>query len=351
VLLILAITLDFRKATQLDRLRLEWLTLGMALEIYAFLAVTTFPSLFQTFGGGFNVVGLILTDISSIGGTVCIAYAFLRYRVLDITFAINRAVAFAAVSTALVALFMVIEDVLRKYVETQSRVTSATITVVVALIIGLSLRAIHGYVDRLADRVIFRSRHQGVDALRKFARRASFFSDEKELLEQTVRALILHAEAQAATVYFTDDECDYVSGAQRISRHDPVVVALKDTRAPVIVDTTTSMLSAELVLPMLVRSELIGFAACAKRRMRETYTPVEVDAMNYALEHVAAQVDAIRTTRLQAQFTEVQDLVKAYRLGADPLRILARIEEISGTPDRYRAVARSVPTVEVLDAR
>jgi hypothetical protein len=111
------------------------------------------------------------------------------------------------------------------------------------------------------------------------------------------------------------------------------------------------MLSAELVLPMLVRSELIGFAACAKRRMRETYTPVEVDAMNYALEHVAAQVDAIRTTRLQAQFTEVQDLVKAYRLGADPLRILARIEEISGTPDRYRAVARSVPTVEVLDAR
>jgi hypothetical protein len=176
-----------------------------------------------------------------------------------------------------------------------------------------------------------------VDALRQFARRASFFDEESALLEQTVRELVVHAGAQSASVYFADDKGDYAAREQRISQYDPIVVALKDTRAPVLLHNTTSTLVAEIVLPMLVRGELMGFAACAKRRMRETYTPTEIDAMNYAVEHVAVQVDAIRMIRLQARFKELQDLVKAYRLGADPSRVLERIEEISGTADRERA--------------
>lgn len=334
VLIIAALAIDFRTATQLNRLRLEWLAVGMAVEIYSFLAVTTFPSIFQTFGNSFNVAGLILQNVGMLLGTLCIAYAFLRYRVLDIMFAINRAVAFAFISSVVVALFIVVEDVLRRYVEAQSRVTSAAITVALALIIGFSLRAVHGYVDRLTDRVIFRARHRGVEALRKFARRAAFFNSEKDLLDETVRALIVHAGAQSAALYFADDAGNYASGQHCTSQHDPVVVALKDTRGPLVVEEASSTISAELVLPMLVRGELLGFAACAKRQTRETYTPIEIEAMNYALEHVAVQVDAIRTTRLQSQFKEVQDLVKAYRLGADPLRVLGRIEEVSGLTER-----------------
>jgi hypothetical protein len=334
LLIAAAIVVDFRTATQIDRLRLEWLTVGMALMVYSYISLTLIPSLFYTFGGGFNVVGLVVSDVCETLGTILVVYAFLRYRVLDITFAINRAAVFATISTAIVALFVLVEYLVAKYVETQSHVTSAIITVGVALIIGVSLRTIHKRVDNIADRVIFRSRHQGVEALRKFGRRASFLTDENDLLEQTARALLDYAGAQSVALYFENDDCDYVAAGHILSRYDPVVVALKDMRAPLFVDRHSTQISAEVVFPMLVRGELIGFAACAKRRMRETYTPDEIDAMNYALEHVAVQVDAIRTARLQAQIGEVQELVHAYeRLGADPSRVLARIADISGAND------------------
>lgn len=331
LLIVAALIIDFRTATQLDRLRLEWVTAGMAIVLYTDFALSAIPSVFTTFSGSFNLAGLIVSDIAQIAGSFCIVYGFLRYRVLDITFAINRAAVFAILSSIVVAIFVLVEYVVGKYVESQSHVTSALITVVVALIIGISLRTLHGYVDRVADRVIFRSRHDGVEALRKFGRRASFVADEEKLLQQTLNALTAYAGAQHATIYFADGDDGFNGTGEYVSSNDPIVLALKDTRAPVFVDGSSSTVRAELVFPMLVRGELIGFAACARRRMRETYTPDEVQAMDYALEHVAMQLDAIRTARLQSQIVEVQELVRAYQtLGADPARVLARIGDVSG---------------------
>ncbi len=340
LLLIASVTIDFRTATALDRLRLEWLTVGMALTGYSYLSITLFPSLFFTFSGGFNVAGLVLSDIGDAAGTLCILYGFLRYRVLDITFAISQATVYALLSSAIVAAFILVEYLVGKYVEVQSHLTSAIITLGFALTLGFGLRAVHRHVDRFTDRIIFRSRYRAEEALRSFGRRASFFTNEKGLRETTVAALTEYARAQSAAIYLADTDGDFLLSAccpnnatPRISREDPVVLAMKDDRRPQLIPKA-SRVDGELAFPMFVRGELMGFATCGRRRVRETYAPDEIDAMNYALEHVGVQLDAIRTARLQSQLREIKQLVCAYELfGADASRVLTQISHVSGAKE------------------
>jgi hypothetical protein len=85
---------------------------------------------------------------------------------------------------------------------------------------------------------------------------------------------------------------------------------------------------------MFARGELTGFLACGKRRVRETYTPDEIEAINYAIERVGVQLDAIRGARMQRQLREIRQLVSAYELyGADGARVLAQISRVSGAKE------------------
>lgn len=341
-LAIAALVIDFRASTQLDRQRLEWLALGMALNAYSYTSVTLFPNLFTSAGGAFTDLGNTLSDIGTIAGIACIAYAFFRYRVLDLTFAVNRAAVFGLLSSAIVALFVLVEYFVGRYVETYSHLTGTIITLGSALAIGLGMRTLHRHVDGFTDRLIFRARYEAEVALRAFGRRAAFITDETTLQERTVWALTEYARAQHAALYLARADGDFALGSSSpnasppslISGDDSAVLALKDLRAPHYVHDGTSAITAELVFPMLARGELIGFAACGKRRVRETYTPDELDAMTFALEHVAIQLDVILMQRLQVQIREVQELVRAHAfLGAEASRVLARIAAISGIKD------------------
>jgi len=336
---IAALVIDFRASTQLDRLRLEWLALGMACIAYSYISLTWFPSLFTSAAGAFTDLGDTLADLGQLSGILCIGYALFRYRVLDLTFAINRAAVFAILSGSIVALFVLVEYLVSRYVESYSHLTGTIITLGSALAIGVGMRALHRHVDGFADRLIFRARYEAEEALRSFGRRAAFITDETTLQERTVGALTEYARAEHAALYLAQTDGEFVLGAscpqkpaaERISPHDPVVLALKDARTPQYVHSDASAIVAELVFPMIARGELIGFAACGKRRVRETYTPDEMESMTYALEHVAIQLDVILMQRLQVQIREVQELLRAYTLlGAEAPRVLARIASISG---------------------
>lgn len=338
-LAIAALVIDFRTSMQLDRLRLEWLALGMAFIAYSYTSITWFPWLFTSAGGAFTDLGDTLSNLGELAGIICIVYAFFRYRVLDLTFAVNRAAVFGLLSTSIVALFVLVEYLVGHYVESYSRLTGTIITLGSALAIGVGMRTLHRHVDGFADRLIFRARYEAEEALRSFGRRAAFIKDEATLQERTVWGLTEYARAEHAALYLVRTDGEFDLGASwpqnsaipRVSRDDPTVLALKDTRTPQYVHDAKSAVSAELVFPMLARGELIGFAACGKRRVRETYTPDEMDAMSYALEHVAVQLDVILMQRLQVQIREVQELVRAYALlGAEAPRVLEQIAQISG---------------------
>lgn len=334
---IAALIVDFRTASQLDRRRLEWVTVGMALQAYGFLSVSALPNIFVGLGGVFNNLGLFLSDVGQMAGTVCLLYGFMRYRVLDFGFAINRATVFAVVSTIIVGLFVLMEYVISKFVDSQSHVTGVAITLGAAVAIGISLRTIHRHVDRLVDNVIFRQRHHDEQAIRAFGRRARFINDERILLERTIRELDRHARADGSAVYLRTEAGDYAravssmkDGAEIIDRNDPGLLLMKDTGTTCYIDEPTAATCGELLLPMWVLGELSGFAACGRARVREMYAPDELEAMAFLVERVGIQVDALRTTRMQNMITEIGNLVRAHLLaGGDATKVIAHIAGIT----------------------
>lgn len=119
------------------------------------------------------------------------AYALFVRRVIDIGFAISRAVVFGLVSAVLVAIFVLIEWAGAEWLNRQSHTTNLAIGAGVALVLGLSMRFIHGKIDKFVDTVFFRKRHKDEQSLRRFAHEAAFITDAKTLVERALEAVCM----------------------------------------------------------------------------------------------------------------------------------------------------------------
>ncbi len=143
----------------------------------------------------------------------------LRHRLLDITFVINRAVVFAAVSSIVVGIFVILETLLAKYVEASNHITSTVVQLAVALCLGLGARTIHARVDRFVDDVFFRERHDAEAALRAFAYDAPLITDEETLLRRTRENVLRYAQATSADVWLRDGKIRSSRRRMRMARH------------------------------------------------------------------------------------------------------------------------------------
>jgi hypothetical protein len=162
-----AITLAFvianRLATGVARQRSLWISLSLAAGFSGIVAglVT------QLLGIEGSVVKFL--PLTCIAAPLGMGYAILRHRVLDVGFAINRAVVFGAVSATVVLALAALEWSIQKYLSSVGHVTGAALDLGVALVLGLFLKRIHTTIDRFIDDLFFRARHRNVDALRKFS--------------------------------------------------------------------------------------------------------------------------------------------------------------------------------------
>ena len=335
---IISIIVDFRRSAPLDRLRLEWVALGMALEIYVIRGFILLAPWTTGPGGAFNTVGLLIFDACTIGGTACLLYAFLRYRVLDLTFAVSRAAVFAVLSSFIVVLFIVIESITGKYIESRSHITSVFITLGIALLLGLSLRTVHDYIQRSVDRIVFRDRYVGRRELRTFTAQASFVGDESVLAERIVRTLTVFMGASYAVLYLLSDGATFIpvacserEGWGALPADDAQIAALKESREPMYVESKTSALEGAIAFPMFVAGELSGLVACGPRKGRESYPPDDIDTIHRLVDRVGLQLDAIRTARMKEQFGKVRELMREHIThGADGGHVIARIAELVG---------------------
>jgi hypothetical protein len=263
------------------------------------------------FVAGFNQAVDLYASLTLIVIPVGLAYVILRHRVIDVGFVLNRATVYAITSILIVGVFVIVETLLSKYVESTSHATSTAVQLAVALILGFSVRAIHGRVDRFVDTVLFRERHEAEAAMRTFAHDASYVTDSAVLTSRCVETVLRYAGATAAGIWMRDADARYVPvmatfpQAPAVDENDPAIVAMRARR--VVADTGErrgSLLPGVLAFPMIVRGELIGTLVCGAKLQDETYAPDERDALEAMAAAVGHAYDAL----------EVRDLRK--RLGA-----------------------------------
>lgn len=234
-----------------------------------------------------------------------LAYVMLRHRILDVGFALNRAVVYAGVSILIVAVFVVLESVLARYIETTSRLTSLAVQLAVPLGLGFSIRYIHAKVDAFVDRSLFRQRHECEAAIRRFAHEAAMITRLDDLLEKTLAVVMAATHAGSTTIYLHASNGSFIpakstlDGPSAIDENDWTALRLRTWLDSVDLDGTETAMPGRLALPMVVRGELLGILTLGKKSTNEEFAPDEREALQTLAHSVGMAIDALAVATLR----------------------------------------------------
>ncbi|MHB8179162.1 MAG: GAF domain-containing protein [Vulcanimicrobiaceae bacterium] len=292
-----------------ERQRAAWLLGTLAV----FLGVAMIQNGIQSIGNanlalvhGVLALGNAVTILTPVG----LAYAVLNRRLLDVGFALNRAAVFTGVSLIVVGAFVLVEWALSQWLSAD-HLSGIAVNLGLVLVLGLSLRFIHGRVDRFVDRAFFRKRHENEAALRRLAHEASFMTDRDALIDRTIAEVEQHTDAASVAVLLHDDDGGYRSARRQgtpVSENDPALLALRAWRQPIDLHRYATALEGELAFPMFARGEMIGVLVCGLKRGGESYAPDERDALTALASGVGSALDALRDRGEDVQHSILEEL-------------------------------------------
>ncbi|MBV9027785.1 MAG: GAF domain-containing protein [Candidatus Eremiobacteraeota bacterium] len=305
-LVIATFIVAYRQGPAEERERRRWVSLMLGVVV----GVLFLDATLQTLTGYRQIVDE-LTTIPVIALPFALAYVILRHRVIDVGFVLNRAAVYTLVSAIVVGIFVVVETLASTYFERANRITSGTLLVAVALVVGFSVRYIHERVDRFVDAVLFRQRHAAEAAIRAFGRDAPYVTDAGILLERAVATVTRHTGASDAGIWLYEPPNRYraaqstFDAATVVDENDPAIVAMRARGIVVDVAQALSALPGELAFPMIVRGELVGALLCAPKRDGESYAPDERDALASLATSIGQALDTIEVRELRRRLDEL----------------------------------------------
>lgn len=234
---------------------------------------------------------LLLSNVAEFLLPVGFAYSLLNRRLLDIGFALNRAAVFSGVSLVIVGAFVLAEWALSEWFSGATHSQNIAINAALALVLGLSVRAIHKRVDRVIDTVFFRKRHDDEKAIRAFARSAPYISDRETLLQRAAQTLEKHADAAFVTFAIDDGDGHYGDATQ----NDPAVLALRADGEILDLHRVETSLEGEFAYPMVASGRFVGALVLGPKCSGESYAPDESDAILQLAQSIAATLDMLST--------------------------------------------------------
>lgn len=238
-------------------------------------------------GYAIHVAGNIFAFIAPLGLT----YSLLSRRVLDVGFALNRATVFSAVSLTLVGAFVIVEWALSEWMDGIGHVANFAVGGALALVLGLSVRFVHGKVEQVVDNVMFRKRREDEEAIRKTAREAPYITDPATLLARAQRVLLQHADSSSVSILLDDGHGFYAT----ISENDPALVSLRADHARVDLHALETSIDGEWAYPMVSRGRLVGALVLGPKRSQESYAPDESAAVTQLAHSIAGALDVLST--------------------------------------------------------
>jgi hypothetical protein len=260
----------YRKAPHERRLRIRWVLwstaflLVCAMSIFALEPVQSrYPYLFE-----FVYTARWLAFAGYL-------YAAIRTRLVDVSFVVNRALVYAAITALLFGIFSVFELGLHELAVSDK--LSWALQAIAALILAMALSPLHRRLEHSVERIFFRQQRLAIETLRSFAAECAFIEQRSRLLETAVERL--HPHCDAVAIYERA-----LSGYQlRASRgrawpetvdvDDPAFVSLRARRQEVDVHGLGSAMGSDsLAFPMTVGEMLSGAVVC-RPRAGEQFAP------------------------------------------------------------------------------
>jgi len=251
---------------------------------------------------------------------VCVAYAVLRHRVLDINFVLNRAIVYAALSIFIVMAVTLLDWTSSRIVSKAHLATLLEIGVTVG--IGFGLSRLNRTFEHWVDVLLFRRRHEAERYLARVADALPYATSEDAITDGLVHEPVDALELIAGALYRRSSDGRRFEGVATsnetlvapmgFDRNHNLVRFLQAGEECVWLDDVRAHLDASnsaiyvLAVPVLVRHELVSFVLYGAHRNGSQIDPDEV-ALLKALVREAARaydhVEAVRTRELIGQLS------------------------------------------------
>jgi hypothetical protein len=320
----------YARATGNDKQRLRWAVFGMTLSVLSLLVA--YSPLQQP-----RWVTEIFA-VFSIAMPLSVAYAALRHRLLDLSFVLNRAVAYGLIAGLLIAVISLTDFVLAHLIADYHLTLGIEAAITVGL--GFALDRVHHAMQHATERVFFRSRLEAAARLER-VRGALAFASRDETVDSSLVDEPASALRLASAALFRRDP---TSGRFRrgrslgwvdqhavdLDRDDALVRSLQFERKPL----DPSDLAWEpgplprdaaqptYVVPIFCREALEGFAVYGSHRDGTGTDPSERELLDQLAPAAAAALDHIAYENSERTVVEL-----TRRLGA-----FAPVPELGGAP-------------------
>jgi hypothetical protein len=319
-LFFVGILLAWRAAPGEIRVRLQWIlaTLG------AIMVTFVLGNLNRWVGspipaGQFDLISNVTFVVAEIG----FIYAVFRHRIFDFGLAVNRALIFAIVGAILFGAIQLAHAVASEFLRVDDRNKAVLLSAILALAVYLSFNQLKKAVEKIVDRLFFRSWAAREDDLRLFVKESQLATEPGALDRLFVAAVDRFTGGAGCALFHRQTDGSYarrhstLAGVpERVDANDDTVLALRahgEALTPVSALPQTPSLNVPLALPMLHRGQLLAFALIGAAPGAAPYRPDQVAALQSAAHQVGFDFHAMRIEALE-------HLVAAERQAAATLR-------------------------------
>lgn len=279
----------------------------------AFAGVLLVVSVTITNAQPFGFLGSYVTSIIPfLVMATSLTYALLHLRVVSLAIVFDRALVYGLVTTLVVGVVAAVNSAVLR--ETLPPGAGLALQVLVPLSLGIVLGRVREILDRLVERVFFRSKYLAEKALRAFARRAGHFDDVSSLLQGTVTELRRQTGSTDVAIYSVEQgHCARITltGETRfpakLPTDDAVLVALRAEHRAVDLAPLASRLGEDgCVFPMLVLGNLRGLMVL-KNRPGEHFGTDEMKLLTHLAREVGAAWRILRARENEALVRALAD--------------------------------------------
>lgn len=297
VVIIAFFVLSYARTSGLPKQRVRWVfwafmlsRMGVLLNLLNRLAVHPVQL------SGFEWVTVLIFPIGC-------AYAILRHRLIDVNFVLNRTLVYTVLTTFVVGIFILIENILGK--AAASRGVGIAVDVSVALLLGFSFNALHKYVESWIERALFRAKHESANALRRLAGEVPYMENVNALLSRSVREIAQYSGCAGAAIFERNGDgyaltarSGLTAAPEYVDADDLAFVRLRKERMQLYLSDVQSALGSDGVLfPFFIRGSLTGALLCRRRTNGEAFAPDELALLSGVAHEIGLEAQAIRSRR------------------------------------------------------
>ena len=268
------------------------------------------------------IAAVVAFEILATAAPLLFAYAVLRHKVVDIGFAVNRALVYGVVSGILLVTFGIVEWASEHFLPIKNLEANALIDGGIALAIFLTFHRLRDLAEQVIEGLFFRQWRENEALLRRFVKEAAFIGTKVGLGKAMVGEWTRFSGGAPCALYLAGADRDFVlcqgtlAGAD-IDGDDPLILALRAHGEAVELSDTRSLLPAALALPLRHRGELSGVMLMAAKPSGDPYRPDEQELLGWAAQQVGLDLQALEAEQLQDDVS---------RLEQDCARLTAQLE-------------------------